>query len=188
MYDGTGGLGQLDRCDADATGRGVHQHPLAGLQRPVAVQCRPGSRIVHRYGRTLLEAHRRRQGDGVGGAGIDDLGVAAEPGAGQHPLADAGRVDTVPDGVDGPRHLVADHRRQFRRIGIQPDPGQVVGEIHPRRPHPDPHLPGGGWRRVGPVLYLQHGWGTGLGDDDDAHGLQPIAALLVIGDLAKLEA
>jgi hypothetical protein len=170
VHDRPRGLGQLHRRDADAPGRGMHQHLLACLKRAVAVQCRPSRRVVDRDRGALLEAHRVRQRDSVVGVGVDDLGIAAETRSGQHPLADSRRIDAVTDGFDRPGHLVADDAGHLGRIGVQPDPSEMVGEVHARCMHRDPHLAGGWWRRVGTVLHLEDRRGTVLGDDNRAHG------------------
>src|SRR6202020_1536770 len=138
--------------------------------RAVAVQCRPRRRVVDRDRSTLLEAHRVWQRDSVVRVRVDDLGVAAEPGSGQHPLAHSRRIDAVADGLDRPGHLVADDAGHLGRIGVQPDASEMVGEVHARCTHRDTHLAGRRWRWVGTVLHLEYRWGAVLGDDNRAHG------------------
>jgi hypothetical protein len=151
----TGGLGQLDCRYAHAAGRRVDQHPLAGPQRSVAVQRRPRGGVVDRYRGALVEAQRVGQWHGIGRLHVDDLCVAAEPGAGEYPLPHPRGIDPVADGLDGPGHLVADDGGRLRRVGIEPDAGEVVGEVDPRGAHRDAYLPWAGRRRVRTFLHLQ---------------------------------
>src|SRR5581483_2592612 len=73
------------------------------------------------------------------------------------------------DLVDRPRHLVADHAGQLRRVGVEADAGHEVGEVDPRRLHADAHLPGG-CGGIGRFPHLEDLGGTGPGDPDLAHG------------------
>ena len=168
-----GGLGQLDGRDADAACRRVDQHPLTGTQRTVAVQRRPRRGVVDRYRRALLEAQRVGQGDRVGRCDIDDFGIAAESRPAEDPFADACGVDAVADGLDGPRHLVSDDAGRLGCVRVEADARKVIGEVHTGGTDRDPHLARRWWRRVRPLLGLQDGDVTVLGDDDCAHDLAP---------------
>ncbi|CPR05734.1 hypothetical protein BN971_00636 [Mycobacterium bohemicum DSM 44277] len=101
------------------------------------MQSRPRGRVVDRYRRPLFEAQRVGKRHGIGGRHVHDLGVTAESGARQDPLADARRVDAGADGRDGAGDFVAHHRGQFRRVGVEADAGQVVGEVDARGAHGD---------------------------------------------------
>ena len=93
-------------------------------------------------GRRLLRGHR------------DQLRLAVEAGAGDHPIADLVRVDPLPHRLDLARDLVADDAGELGRVRVQADPGQRVGEVDPGGLDGDPHLAGPD-RRVGPLLDLQ---------------------------------
>ena len=109
----------------------MHQHPLAGAQRPVTVQRRPCGRIVDGDRGALLEAQRIGERHGIGRRDVDDFGVATESRTGKHPFANSAGIDTVADGLDRPGDFVADHGREFRRVRIHADAGEVVGEVTP---------------------------------------------------------
>jgi len=51
-----------------------------------------------------------------------------------------------PTASTGPGDFVTNDRWKFRRVGIEPDAGEVIGEVHPGRAHRDLQLPraGGG--------------------------------------------
>ena len=145
---GAGGLGQLRGGDADAAGRGVDQHALAGAQRAVAEQARPRGRVVDGDRGALLEADRP-SGSGIASRSRDDdlLGVAAEARPGHDARRRRAPASTpCADRGDRPRHLVADDGRQRRRVLVEPDARHRVGEVHARRADRDPHLPGPGGR------------------------------------------
>ena len=144
MHLSPGGLGELYRRDADAACRRMDQHPLAGAQRPVAVQGRPCSSVVDRDGRSLLEGERVGKWHRIDRLHIDDLRVATEPGACEDPLAHPRRIDSIADGLDDPSHLVADDGGRLRRVRIRPNAGEVVGEVHSRSAHHDACLPWAG--------------------------------------------
>ena len=90
---GAGVAGDLGGRDADPAGGGVDQHPVALAQAAHHDQRRVGGAVVDREGRPLLEAEplgkrqRLRLGDD------DQLGLAAEAGAGDDAVAD--RVDSL---------------------------------------------------------------------------------------------
>ena len=154
MHFGPGGLRELDGRDAHTARRGVHQHPFARAQRPIAVQRRPRGRVVDGHGGALLEAQCVGDRHRVGGRDVDDVGVATESRSREHPFADAARVDAIANGLDGPCDFVTDDRREFRRVRIQADTGEMIGEVHSRRAHGDPQLTGA-WRgRIRPLLDL----------------------------------
>ena len=98
--------------------------------------------------------------------------VAAEGRAGHDALADAPGVDALTDRGDRARHLVADDARRLRGIGVQPDAGQGVGEVHAGGAYVDAHLPRAG-RRLGTLLDLQDVEAAVLGDDHGTHGGEP---------------
>ena len=169
VHLGAGGLGELDSRDTDTAGRGVHQHPLSGAQRPVTVQRGPRGRIVDGDRGALFEAQRIGKGHGIVRRNVDDFGVATESRAGQHPLPDTVWLDAFANGLDRSGDFVADDRRKFRRVWVHADAGKVVGEIHARGAYRNPQLARAGRRWVGPLLDLQDRRVAVLGDDDYAH-------------------
>jgi hypothetical protein len=150
----------------------VHEHALALAQRAVAVERRPRRRVDDRHSGALLEGQALGQRDDVGGGDDDSRGVAAEVGPGHDALAHARGVDTVADGGDLARHLVADDARGLGRVGVEPHASEGVGEVHARRADVDAHLPGPG-RGVGTLLDGQDLGAAVPCDDDGTHGGQP---------------
>lgn len=171
MHFGLGCFRELDRRDADSTGRGVNQHPLTGAQRSVAVQRRPGGRVIHRDRGTLFEAQRIGEHNRVGGRNVDDLAVATKSCTGQDSFADPVRVDPITDSLDRPSDFVSDHRRKFRRVWVQADAGEMVSEVHPCCADGDPQLARARWRRVRSLPHLQDRWVAMFGDDHCSHNV-----------------
>lgn len=131
MHFGLGCFRELDRRDADSTGRGVNQHPLTGAQRSVAVQRRPGGRVIHRDRGTRFEAQRIGEHNRVGGRNVDDLAVATKSCTGQDSFADPVRVDPITDSLDRPSDFVSDHRRKSARMAVSLDCHRPRPRSHP---------------------------------------------------------
>ena len=152
-------LGDLGGGDAHAAPGRVHEHALAGLQRPVADQARPRGPVVDRDRRPLLEAELLGQREHVGGGHRDLRGVAAEHGRGEHALARReGRMGIRNAGAqleDRAGDLVADDAGRLRRVRVQAHAGHHVGEVDARRGDLDAHRPGL-QLRVRALLHLQH--------------------------------
>ena len=137
------------------------------------MQRRPRRGVVDRYRGTLLEAQRLGQWDGIGRLHVDDLRVTAEPGACEYPLPHPCGIDAVAYGIDGPGHFVADDGGRLRCLGIEADPGEVVGEVDPRRSDRNAHLPRAGRRRIRTFLQFKDRQVTVLCDYDRAHANSP---------------
>jgi len=120
----------------------------------------------------LLEGQRIGKWHRIGRLYVDDLRVAAEPGAREYPLPHPCCRCAVADSLNRPGHLVADDGGRLGRVGIEPDAGEVVGEVDPRGAHGDPYLSGAGRRWVRTFLDLKDRQVTVLGDHDRAHGLR----------------
>ena len=74
-------------------------------------------------------------------AGDDDLArVAAEPDAGEHPVADRELVTSAPTSLTTTGHLAAGHERQRRLDLVQALHEQRVDEVDARRSDVDPHV------------------------------------------------
>lgn len=120
------------------------------------------------YDKAISLGYKVLQEGSIGGVHVDDLRVTAEPGACEHPLPHPRGIDAVSYGIDGPGHLIADDGGRFRYVGIEADPGEMVGEVDTCGAHRDAHL-ASRRRRIRPLLHLQDGQVTVLGDDDRAH-------------------
>jgi len=118
---------------ADAAASAVHEHGLPGGQVGHAVQRDQRRQIVHRYRRGRGIVQSRRHAEGERRRHDDAIGVAAKPRQRQHAVADAMRRNPRTDLVDETAYLVADHDRRLRRVGIQPEAGEDVGKVDPRR-------------------------------------------------------
>ena len=168
---GAGGLRKLDGRDSDAAGSGVNEDPLTGAQRSVTVQAGPRGRIVDRDRGALLETHRVGQRYRICRCDVDDFGVTAETCSRQNSFADTTGIHPVTDGGHRAGDFVTDDRRELRRVRIEAHAGEVVGEVDSGGPNLDPQLARARWRRVRPLLNLQHRWVSVLGDDDCAQGI-----------------
>ena len=161
-------LGYLGGRDADATGRRLDQHPLAGLEAAVANQARVGGGIGHRHRRALAVVPAVRHRDQRARLGHRQLRVAAESAGSHHALTDLEVAHPIPHGVHVSGHLVADHARRLRGVGIEPHAAEQVGEVHSGSSHADTDLAETGLG-VGALLDAQHVRGTVLGDHESLH-------------------
>ena len=159
----------LRRGDPDPPGGSVDQQPLARLEPAHDHECRVCSRVVDRKRGPLLEAERIRKREHLVRGDADQLGVPAEAGAGEHPVADRVRVDALADALDLAGDLVADHAGRRRSVRVDPRARHQVGEVDPRGPHGDSDLPGPDCR-LRAVLDPQHLRSAVAGDHDCLHG------------------
>ena len=136
------GLADLDRRDPDSPRGRLDQHPIAGAEAADHHEAGVRGGVVDDDRGALLEAHRIRERQDLALGHAHELRVAAEASPGDHPVARLESGHPLTDGLDLARHLVADHRRQRRRIGIDARTRHQVGEVDPRRPDRDPDLPG----------------------------------------------
>ncbi len=93
---GAGVAGDLGGGDADAAGRGVDQDAVALAQAAHQDQRRVGGAVVDREGGALLEAEPLGQRQRLIGGDGDELGLAAEAGAGDDAVADRERSTPSP--------------------------------------------------------------------------------------------
>ena len=115
---GAGVAGDLGGGDADAAAGGVDQDPVALAQAAHQDQRRVGGAVVDREGGALLEAEPLGQRQRLLGGDGDQLGLAAEAGAGDDPVADlASRSTPSPTRLDLAGDLVAEHAGVFGASG-----------------------------------------------------------------------
>jgi hypothetical protein len=148
----------------------MDEHPIAGPQAAHHDQPRIRGRVVDGKRGPLLERERVRQRQRLIGRNRDELGMAAEPRSGHHPVADREARDAVADRIDLSGDLVADDARRRRRVRIDARAGHQVGEVDARRPDGDPHLARPGLR-VRPLFDLQDLGPAVLRDDDCFHSI-----------------
>ena len=98
----------------------------------------------------------------------DGVGVAAEARERDHAIPFGEADDRAADRVDVAGDLVADDERRLRRVRIEAQPRQDVGEVDPGGAHADPDLAVAG-RRVWKLACLEHVGRAVSGDDDLAH-------------------
>jgi hypothetical protein len=98
-------LGDLEGGGADAAGRAVHEHGLAGLQPSPQLQGEQGGVVVEEQRGALGEVERLGQREGQRGRRHRPLGEPAEQGEGG---------DAIPDRHVGARRGREDHPRHFR--------------------------------------------------------------------------
>jgi hypothetical protein len=134
--------------------RSVDQDPLALLQPSHHDQTRLGGRVVDRERGALLEGKLLGQLVDHVLPHCDQLGLAVEARAREHPSTQLDRLDPVSHRLHFARHLVADHAGHLRRVRIHPGSGKRVGKVDPRRLDRDTNLTRP-HRRVGPLLDLE---------------------------------
>ena len=128
---------------------------VAAMQPAEHVQGRVRRGVVDHEPCPLRETQPVGQREHAGLGHRDDLGLAAELRPGHHPLTAADPGDRCPDVGDLARHLVAEHARRLRRVGVEPGAGHGVGEVDPGRPDGDLHLVIAD-RRLRSLLHLEH--------------------------------
>ena len=166
---------QLGRGGADAAAGVVNEHGLAGSERGHPVKGERRGQEVHRDGGRLrvgqavgdVKDLRRRDHHGVG--------ISAEARQGDDPLAGREADHRPPERVDVPRHLVADDDRCARRVRIEAEAGQDVGEVDPGGADADADL-AIARRRIRPLAQLEDLGRTEPRNDDLAHGQGPRGA------------
>ena len=168
-------LGDLGRGDADASGGGVDQRPLALLEPAHDHERGVSGRVVDRDGGALLEAELLRQRIDLVDGNRDQLGVAAESRPGEHAVAGLEVLHPVADRLDLARDLVADDARRARSVWIDARARHQIGEVDPRRLDRNPDLAGTDGR-VRPLLDAQDLRPTMLGDHDSAHRARTLFA------------
>ena len=146
----------------------MDQDPLALLEPSHHDQTRLGGRVVDRERGALLEGKLLGQLVDHVLAHCDQLGLAVEARAREHPITRLDRLDPVSHRLDFARHLVADHARHLRRVRVQPGSGKRVGKVDPRRLDRDTNLTRS-HRRVGPLLDLEDLGPPVLGDHHRPH-------------------
>jgi hypothetical protein len=100
-HGGAAPLGPLRRDHADAAGRGLDQHGVAGAQRPHPLEQHMGRQAAHQHCGGDVKADRIGQADGAVGRQQAVLGVAAggQPGIGDA-VALVEMIDARPDPLD----------------------------------------------------------------------------------------
>ena len=78
--------------------------------------------------------------EGLDGGYHDGVGVAAESGERDDPVARSESDHVAADFVDFAGHLVADDHRRFWRVRVEPESGENVGEVDARRTDPDANV------------------------------------------------
>lgn len=151
-------------------GRGVHQDPLSRLHVAQPHEHEPGGQIVDRQGGGPNEIDAIGQRRSLQLRHADHVGVAAEVRHGGDPLTHRESSDPDTHRIDGAGDFVPHHRRQLRRVGIQPHAGHDVGEVDARRRHPHPHLTRPR-RGIVSGAYCQHLRGADLWNPDLSHAL-----------------
>ncbi len=167
-HSGAGGLGHLNRRDADPGGGAVHHQGLARLQRPVFEHIGVDGEHGLRQARGLHEAETRGDGQGVASVADGVFGVPAAAQQGADPVAHL----PAPGGL---RHLAGDLQAQgrgrprWRRIVAKTL--QEVRTVHPGGFDSDQDL-ARPWRRPLDLGRLQGlGGSVAAFDGDGGHHL-----------------
>jgi hypothetical protein len=133
----------------------MNQGSVSPLDTPHQDERAIGGGVVHRHRGALLEAEPVRQRQDLVGRHGHHLRLPAEPHPRDHPVPDCRGLDPVADRLDLAGDLVPEHAGRLRRVRIEPDTGQGVGEVDAGRLDGDPHLAGAN-RRIRPLLDLQY--------------------------------
>ena len=131
---------------ADAAGRRVHDHRLAGLEVGVLAQQDPGGGALYQHGERRQVVHAVGHGEGHGLVGDRTLGVSAATGQ---------ERDDPPAVRRAPDHLAARDERQLGRRLVRVLHLVGVGVVQADPRDVDQHLTGPG-RRLGYLDGLQH--------------------------------
>ena len=148
--------------------RGVNEDAVAGANPPHLLEHHPRGEPVHRYRRPGHGIQRIGPPDSLRVLDNDVTRVPAEANQREHGVADRKPLGAQTDRVDGPRHLVSDHRRQRRRIPVDAHPGHEIREVYARRLDPDPDL-AQARLRVGGLSNLEDRRFTGVRNPDLLH-------------------
>ena len=147
--------GELRRRDADAAASVVDEHGFAGGQRGHPVERQRCGQIGDRDCRGLGVAEPIGKPVDLRRRHRHHVGIAAEARQRDDAIAGVHGGDPRADRVDEPGHLVADDHRRLRRVGVDADTGEEVGEIDAGRADADPDLALRG-RRIGVFAQLEH--------------------------------
>ena len=178
---GSRGAGDLDRGAADATGCGMDEHGLPGLDLAEVMQAVPGGepRGGQAGGRGVVDAVGN--GHDVRGGNHRLLAVEARfvrGAAGDHAGARFETGDAAAHSADGAAGLQAEHERRPAGAVVPACAGEEVGPVDAGGADVDEDLAGAGrrGRGVGQVQYLG---GTEVVEHDAAHRGSPVVRVPV---------
>ncbi len=160
---------ELRRGDADAAAGAVNEHRLSRGKIGETIEREVGGEVVDRNRRRLCVVEAVGNGEGKVRRHDDAIRVAAEAGEGDDAIARAMRRHARSNRIDDARDFVADDDRRLRRVRIESDPREDVGEVDAGRAHRDPDLAVSG-RGIRGLAQLQHVGRAVAGDDDLSHG------------------